>query len=84
NQADQNGQVSAANNIPGGAAGSPPGSTSSDSGKTEETTNYETSKKTTTTIAEPGAVKRLTVAVAVDGVTAAGKGGKPGPYTPRT
>ena len=84
NQADQNGQVSAANNIPGGAAGSPPGSTSSDSGKTEETTNYEISKKTTTTIAEPGAVKRLTVAVAVDGVTAAGKGGKPGPYTPRT
>lgn len=86
NQADQNGQVTATNNIPGGAPDtSGAGSTSSDSGKTEETTNYEISKKTTTTIAEPGAVKRLTVAVAVDGVTAAaGKDGKPGAYTPRS
>jgi flagellar M-ring protein FliF len=29
-------------------------------------------------------VKRLSVAVAVDGVTAPGKDGKPGPYTPRS
>ncbi len=33
---------------------------------------------------QPGTVKRLSVAVAVDGVTAPGKGGKPGAYTPRT
>ena len=33
---------------------------------------------------EPGTVKRLSVAVAVDGVTAVGAGGKPGAYTPRS
>jgi flagellar M-ring protein FliF len=32
----------------------------------------------------PGQMKRLSVAVAVDGVTAIGKDGKPGAYTPRS
>jgi flagellar M-ring protein FliF len=32
----------------------------------------------------PGEVKRLSVAVAVDGATAVGKDGKPGAYTPRS
>ena len=32
----------------------------------------------------PGTVKRLSVAVAVDGTTAPGKGGKPGAYSPRS
>jgi flagellar M-ring protein FliF len=35
-------------------------------------------------VQQPGTVKRLSVAVAVDGVTAVGKDGKPGPYTPRS
>lgn len=78
-----NGQTSATSNIPGGA---PPNAAQagSSSGKTESTTNYEISKTTRTEINEPGQIKRLSVAVAVDGVTAPGKDGKPGPYSPRS
>ena len=79
------GVASASQNVPGGpqpAAGGP--NDSSNTGKQEETTNYEISKTTTTSVQEPGEVKRLSVAVAVDGATAPGKGGKPGAYTPRT
>ncbi|MBC6982633.1 flagellar basal-body MS-ring/collar protein FliF [Caulobacter sp. 17J80-11] len=78
------GQVTAAANLPQGQQ--QPGflSTSSSSGQTEEITNYEISKTTRTEVVEPGAVKRLSVAVAVDGVTAAGANGKPGAYTART
>jgi flagellar M-ring protein FliF len=79
------GGTSASNNIPGGT---PPSNSTSTSGNetngTESTTNYEISKTVTTQVQAPGTVKRLSVAVAVDGVTAPGKGGKPGPYTPRT
>jgi flagellar M-ring protein FliF len=84
NEPDGTGQVSASANIPGGGA---PGATnaSSASGKQESTTNYEISHTTRTEVQTPGEVKRLSVAVAVDGVTGApGKDGKPGPYTPRS
>ena len=81
--AEGSGQASVAANIPGG-----PGSDTNDStnstGRQESTTNYEISKSVRTEVQEPGTIKRLSVAVAVDGVTAPGKGGKPGPYTPRT
>jgi flagellar M-ring protein FliF len=82
-QPADNGQVSASNNIPGGV---PPadGQMGSNSGKTESTTNYEITKTVRTEVTEPGEMKRLSVAVAVDGVTAPGKDGKPGPYTPRS
>nr|MBP9232885.1 flagellar M-ring protein FliF [Phenylobacterium sp.] len=56
----------------------------SNSGSTESTTNYEISKTTRTEVKEPGQLKRISVAVAVDGVTAPGKDGKPGAYTART
>ncbi len=56
---------------------------SSDSGRSEETTNYEISKTMTTTVAPPGTVKRLSVAVAVDGVTSPGANGKVD-YQPRS
>ena len=74
--------VTSAQNVPGGAA------TSSDqggsqSGKTEETTNYEISHSTRTEVQEPGQIKRLSVAVAVDGTTTFGKGGKVS-YAPRS
>jgi flagellar M-ring protein FliF len=40
---------------------------------------------TTTTVQEPGTIRKVAVAVAIDGITApAGKDGKPGAYTPRT
>lgn len=84
NQPESSGQVSAAANIPGGAVGAGSANNSSNSGRQESTTNYEISKTTRTEVQAPGAVKRLSVAVAVDGVTALGKDGKPGPYTPRS
>jgi flagellar M-ring protein FliF len=60
------GGATAANNIPGAEppAQTPLGSTSTE---TTETTNYEISNTTTTTVKEPGEVRRLAVAVAVDG-----------------
>jgi flagellar M-ring protein FliF len=77
--------VSAAGNIPGGATGAGGGAqTSSNSGRQESTTNYEISKTITTEVREPGAIKKMSVAVAVDGATAVGADGKPGAYTPRT
>ena len=82
-KAGLNGAVSASQNIPGAAPASPSANDSSEAGKTDETTNYEISKTTTTTVAEPGKIEKLSVAVAVDGVTGAPLKGKPGPYTPR-
>ncbi len=83
NKADGNGGVTAAANIPGGA---PPGfqALGSTSGANESVTNYEISKSVRTEVTEPGTVKKLSVAVAVDGATAVGADGKPGAYTPRS
>ncbi len=78
--------ASASSNVPGGPATTTASAT--DGGNqttgTESTTNYEISKTTTTEVQQPGTIKRLSVAVAVDGVSAPGKDGKPGPYTPRS
>ena len=85
----QSGQASAGANIPGGQAiGGAEGGNAS--GKQESTTNYEITKTTTTEVREPGAVKKIAVAVAVDGMTspstpgAKGKPSKPGAYTARS
>ncbi len=60
--------VSVANALPGGNTNTSPGdSGKSISGRTEETTNYEISKKVTTSSEDGGEVKRLSVAVVVDG-----------------
>lgn len=83
-QPDGNGTTSVSANIPGGQGNFADGANASSSGRTESTTNYEISKTTRTEVQEPGQVKRLSVAVAVDGVTAVGKDGKPGAYTPRS
>nr|WP_165844040.1 flagellar basal-body MS-ring/collar protein FliF [Phenylobacterium kunshanense] len=76
------GQASVAGNIPGADGGE--NNNSSSSGRADTTTNYEISKTVRTEVQEPGTVKRLSVAVAVDGATAVGKDGKPGAYTPRS
>jgi flagellar M-ring protein FliF len=78
------GQTSAAANIPGGpAVGGAEGGNAS--GKQESTTNYEISKTVTTQVTEPGQIKKISIAVAVDGVTGpAGKNGKPGAYSARS
>ncbi|WP_395942563.1 flagellar basal-body MS-ring/collar protein FliF [Brevundimonas sp.] len=80
----QNGGVTATNNIPGGA---PPATTpaAATSAENAETTNYEISKTTTTTTREPGEVKKLAVAVAVDGKwTPAADGKGEATYAPRS
>lgn len=63
--------VSVANALPGGQQQSNQSQSSnkSDSAHTEETTNYEISKTVRTKTHEGGSVKRLSVAVAVDGAT---------------
>ena len=76
--------VSAGGNIPGVTGVGAAGGNSSTSGSTQSTTNYEISNKTRTEVREPGAIKKISVAVAVDGVTAPGANGKPGAYTPRS
>lgn len=84
-QAGAGDSVTAAGNIPGAPAGAATGAQAgSRSGSAQSTTNYEISNKTRTEVREPGQVKKLSVAVAVDGATAPGQNGKPGAYTPRT
>ena len=74
--------VSVANALPGGAAPAAGGDTSRNStGSTEETINYEISKKVTTQTVDGGDIKKLSVAVVVDG-TITGEGA--GTYKPRT
>ena len=78
------GGATATNNIPGGEppTTTPIGSTDSTTG---ETTNYEISNTTTTTVKEAGEVKKLSVAVAVDGkLTPAANGQGEPTYAART
>jgi len=87
NQADTSngGATGAAANVPGqNAAGAGAGGqTSNSSDHNEETTNYEISKTTSTKVETPGALRKISVAVAVDGVSTLGKDGKAA-YTPRS
>jgi len=59
--------VSVANALPGGQAQATNDQSKDTSGRTEETTNYEISKKVTTSTVDGGDVKKLSVAVVVDG-----------------
>ena len=70
--------VSVANALPGGAAAGGGDASKNTSGSTEETTNYEISKKVTTSTVDGGDVKKLSVAVVVDG------SGDAASYKPRT
>ena len=84
NKPGTTGAVSASQNVPGGQAATPGGDAASTTNGTDETTNYEISHTTKTTIDEPGRIKKLSVAVAVDGVTPVDAKGKPGVYAPRS
>jgi flagellar M-ring protein FliF len=70
-----------AENIPG-ADGADGAGSSSANDRTEETTNYEISKTNRTEVQEPGRVRRLSVAVAVDGISTPGPDGTT-TYAPR-
>ncbi|HEX4191701.1 MAG TPA: flagellar basal-body MS-ring/collar protein FliF [Stellaceae bacterium] len=89
NQSDQNGTsnsaaVSVSTNVPNGQTAPTSGDNKqSKSTHTQETVNYEISKTTKSQISDQGTVKRLSVAVLVDGTTAVGADGKK-TYAPRS
>ena len=65
--ADNNGQVTVNNELPGNQQNN--GVAAKDqSKKTEETNNYEISRTTKTEVTEAGRVNRISVAVLVDGI----------------
>jgi len=69
--------VTQAQNVPDGQTPGAAGGQESNSNRTDETVNYEISKSTRTEVITPGKVTRLSVAVAVDGVsTPAAKAGE--------
>jgi flagellar M-ring protein FliF len=66
--AKDSGQVSASTQLPGATSTTSGVAGASEAGSTdEETTNYEISNVSQTEMTDPGAVKRLSVAVVVDG-----------------
>ncbi|MBL8530225.1 MAG: flagellar M-ring protein FliF [Hyphomonadaceae bacterium] len=65
------------------AGGSNSGSQNSDN-SSQETVNYEISRTTRTEISEGGRIRRLSVAVAVDGVHTPGAEGAEASYAPRS
>ena len=76
------GAVSVGRELPGAAQPAGGGSTRDASNKNEEIVNYEISRTTRTEILEGGRVKRLSVAVLLDGVYAKAAGGET-TYQPR-
>ena len=71
--------VSVSNSLPGQQASGGNDNIKSNSGHTEETTNYEINKTVTTSTVDAGTVKKLSVAVVVDGIV-----GENGSYKPRS
>jgi len=76
------GATSVGNELPGANGGEKAPAQKDATNKNEETTNYEISRVTKTEVAEGGRIKRLSVAVVVDGVYTTGPDGKP-IYAPR-
>jgi flagellar M-ring protein FliF len=75
--------VTVTNNLPNGQAAAAPSAGRSKAARNEETVNYEISKTVRSQVREAGEVKRLSVAVVVDGVYAAKPDGSK-TYTPRS
>ena len=66
--AQQEGQVSVGNELPGGQPRANDAAARDQNKKTEEVVNYEISRTTKTEVIESGRVKRISAAVLVDGV----------------
>jgi flagellar M-ring protein FliF len=77
------GEVSVANELPGASQNTGGGATSETGTTSEEVTNFEISKTTQTEMTEAGSIKRLSVAVVVDG-TYADDGAGNSVYQPRS
>ncbi|MBA4374097.1 MAG: flagellar M-ring protein FliF [Thermodesulfovibrio sp.] len=73
-----------ASNIPGKAAAPQASGSQNQSQKQHDTTNYEISKVTSHVVNPTGMLKRLSVAVLVDGLEVAEKDAKEKKYTPRS
>ncbi len=67
--------VTITNNLPGGQAAGGDSGSSNKSNRTEETINYEINKTVRNQVRESGQVKRLSVAVVVDGITTTAEDG---------
>lgn len=79
-----NGNVSVSNNVPGGTgANGSEDSNASKSNRAEEVTNYEISKTVQSIVRETGEVKKISVAVLVDGTYTTDKDGNK-TYQPRS
>lgn len=84
NEQSQNDTVSVQNNLPDPNANKAAGNTNNSSrNRSEETTNYEITKEVVNSVKETGTVKRLSIAVLVDGVYNQGTDGKV-QYAPRS
>ena len=85
NEKNVDNTVSVQNNLPPAQANSANGGSTNATARkrTEETTNFEISKETTNSVKEAGVVKRLTVAILVDGIYTPDKDGKL-QYAPRS
>ena len=81
-EASSTGAVSVTANLPDGDSASQQGQNSNRTSRSEETVNYEITKTVKNHIREAGAVRRLSVAVLVDGVTTVNSDGAR-TYTPR-
>jgi flagellar M-ring protein FliF len=75
--------VTVTNNLPNGQAAATPNGGRAKSARNEETVNYEISKTVRSQVREAGEVRRLSVAVVVDGVYAAKPDGTK-TYAPRS
>jgi len=77
-----NDAVTVGNAIPNGTDGEGANGSTDQANRTEETVNYEISRTTQTEVIEAGSIKRLSVAVAVDGIYTQAADGTVS-YTPR-
>ncbi len=73
----RHGGVSVASNLPSGDAVGGEGASSSSNSETRERINYEVSETTREILRTPGAVKRISVAVLVDGIRSTDADGNP-------
>ena len=75
--------VTVANNLPNAGAADAGGQTATSNVRTEETVNYEISKKITTQVREAGLIRRLSIAVLVNGVAGSADAQGKKTYAPR-
>jgi len=74
----RSGAVTVASNLPAGDAANQDGNSSqSQDSETRERTNFEVSETTREVVRTPGAVRRITVAVLIDGIETIGPDGAP-------